>query len=134
MTAETIAQTEGGQTITVSLPNAGDVVQLVSEKGDSFDFSGSLVKSNNPVQVITSIPCIAIPTNKQACDHIEETVLPAETLGRHYVVVPPSAPKGGPMKQKVRLYGNKEDTVLTYKPSKPAGCPDTLERGRDGRV
>ena len=126
---ETIAQTEGGQTLTISLPNAGDVVQLVSEKGDSFDFSGSLVKTNKPVQVITSVPCISIPSNKQACDHIEETVLPAETLGRRYVVAPPSAPKGGPMKHKVRLYGNKDGTVLTYKPSKPEGCPETLGVG-----
>ncbi|MBX3220214.1 MAG: IgGFc-binding protein [Labilithrix sp.] len=126
---ETIAKTEGGQTMTVSLPKAGDVLQLVSEKGDSFDFSGTLVKSSKPVQVITSVPCISIPTNKPACDHIEETVLPAETLGKHYVVAPPTGPKGGAVRHKVRLYGNKDGTTLTYRPSKPDACPDTLAAG-----
>lgn len=126
---ETVAKTEGGQTMTFTLPNAGDVVQLVTEKGDSFDFSGSLVQSNKPVQVISSVPCISLPPNKPACDHIEETVPPAETLGRHYVVNPPTGPKGFPVAHKVRLYGNKDGTKLVYKPSKPANCPDTLSAG-----
>jgi IgGFc binding protein len=126
----TIARTEGGQTMNLTLPNAGDVVQLVSDKGDAYDFSGSLVQSSKPVQVIASVPCISMPTNKPACDHIEETVLPAETLGRHYVVAPPTGPKGSPVKQKVRLYGNKDGTKLTYAPSKPAECPETLDAGQ----
>ncbi|MCW5836245.1 MAG: IgGFc-binding protein [Labilithrix sp.] len=126
---ETVARTEGGQTMTFSLPKAGDVLQLVTEKGDSYDFSGSLVRSTKPVQVITSVPCIAVPTNKPACDHIEETVLPAETLGRHYVVPSPTGPKGEAVRHKVRLYGNKDGTTLTYRPSKPPACPDTLDAG-----
>ena len=62
------------------------------------DFSGSLVQSDKPVQVIASVPCINIPQDKDACDHIEETVLPAETLGKHYVVAPPTGPKGKPVR------------------------------------
>ncbi len=127
---ETVAKTEGGNTMTFTLTNAGDVVQLITEKGASFDFSGSLVQSNKPVQVISSVPCISIPTDRPACDHIEESVPPAETLGRHYVVNPPTGPKGFPVSQKVRLYGNKDGTTLTYKPSKPASCPDTLDAGQ----
>ena len=126
---ETIAQTEGGQTMTFTLANAGDVVQLISEKGDSYDFSGSLVQSTKPVQVISSVPCISIPTDRPACDHIEESVPPAETLGRHYVVNPPTGPKGTEVAHKVRIYGNKNGTTLAYKPKKPAGCPDAIAAG-----
>ena len=125
-----VPATDGGQTLTLSLAKAGDVAQLVTEMGDDFDFSGSLVQSNKPVQVITSVPCISIPTDKPACDHIEETVLPAETLGRHYVVTAPTGPKGQAVRHKVRLYGNKNGTALTYAPSKPEKCPDTLEAGQ----
>ncbi len=121
---------DGGQTMTLKLAKAGDVAQLVTPKGQQFDFSGSLVQSNKPVQVIASVPCIDIPSDKQACDHIEETVLPAETLGKHYVVNPPTGPKGTPVSHWVRIYGNKDDTRLTYTPSKPEKCPDTLNAGQ----
>ncbi|HVH46297.1 MAG TPA: IgGFc-binding protein [Labilithrix sp.] len=125
-----VAATEGGSTLTFDLPNAGDVLELVSEKGQEYDFSGSLVQSTKPVQVITSTPCINIPSDKQACDHLEETVLPAETLGKHYVVTPPTGPKGEPVGHVVRLYGNKDGTTLEYKPTKPEKCPDTLGAGQ----
>ncbi|MBN9164495.1 MAG: IgGFc-binding protein [Myxococcales bacterium] len=125
-----IPATDGGGTITLKLPNAGDVAALVTDKGQEFDFSGSLVHATKPVQVITSVPCIDIPADKMACDHIEETVLPAETLGKRYVVTPPTGPKGNAVSHHVRLYGNKDGTTLSYSPSKPPNCPDTLEAGQ----
>ncbi|HVH42781.1 MAG TPA: IgGFc-binding protein [Labilithrix sp.] len=128
--SEIVPATEGGQVITLTLAGGGDVAQLVTELGQQYDFSGSLVQSNKPVQVIASVPCISIPSDRPACDHIEETVLPAETLGRHYVVTSPTGPKGDAVRQKVRLYGNKDGTTLTYQPSKPANCPDTLAAGQ----
>ena len=127
---EEVAATDGGSTMTFKFDNAGDVVELVALKGQEQDFSGSLVHSDKPVQVIASVPCIDIPSDKQACDHIEETVLPAETLGKHYIVTPPTGPKGTPVAHAVRLYGNVDDTKLEYHPSKPAKCPDTLSAGQ----
>jgi hypothetical protein len=65
-------------------------------------------------------------------DHLEETVLPAESLGSHYVVVPPTAPAGGMTTgHYVRFYGNRDGTTLTY-PSgtQPAGAPTTLAAGQ----
>src|SRR5262249_16204919 len=100
-----VAAAEGGPNIGVTLAGAGGVGQLLTEKGEQLDFRGSLVHASKPVQVITSIPCINLPTDKPACDHIEETVLPAETLGKHYVVTSPTGPKGAAVKQNVRLYG-----------------------------
>lgn len=114
--------------VTVSLAKAGDVAQFVAGKGK--DFSGSLVQSDKPVQVIASHPCTNIPDGQAACDHIEESVLPAETLGKRYLVAQPTGPKGQPVGQTVRLYGNQDGTTLTYSPSKPQGCPDTLTNGQ----
>lgn len=125
-----VPATNGGGLVTYTLANAGDVLQLATRLGANFDFSGSLVTANKSVQVITSVPCINIPSDKQACDHIEETVLPAETLGKHYVVHQPTGPAGSAVKHVVRFYGNRDNTTLTYVPSKPASCPATLNAGQ----
>ncbi|MBN9167092.1 MAG: hypothetical protein BGO98_28075 [Myxococcales bacterium 68-20] len=130
VSGQEVKATAGGGKITLTLDKAGDVAQFVSDKGKQFDFSGSLVQTNKPVQVIASNPCISIPSDKAACDHIEETVLPAETLGKHYIVTHPTGPKGQPVGHNVRLYGNQDGTTLTYAPSKPAKCPDTLNAGQ----
>jgi len=129
VSGQAVPAANGGETITLTLAGAGDVAQFLTEKGNAFDFSGSLVQSDKPVQVIASVPCTNIPGDAMACDHIEESILPAETLGKRYVVAPPTGPKGNAVKQNVRLYGNKDGTTLTYKPAKPAACPDTLDAG-----
>jgi hypothetical protein len=124
------AQTGTGQ-FNVAL-DAGDVAEFVGQPGDQDDFSGSLVTAQDaqhPVQVITSLPCIDQPTGTPACDHIEESVFPAETLGQHYVVTVPTGPHGNVVGHIVRIFGNVDGTTLTYNPSKPSGCPTTLNAG-----
>jgi hypothetical protein len=129
VSGQSVPATAGGGKIELTLANAGDVAQLVTEKGKTFDFSGTLVQTDKPVQVIASVPCISIPALTGYCDHIEETVLPAETLGKHYIVTPPTGPKGTPVQHDVRIYGNKDNTTLKYVPSKPAKCPTVLNAG-----
>ncbi|AKU98007.1 hemagglutinin/hemolysin-related protein [Labilithrix luteola] len=123
-----IKATPGGGTLTFVL-NAGDVAEVASESGNAFDFSGSLLTADKPVQVITGVSCMDEPLDTQACDHIEETVFPAETLGKHYVVPRPTGPAKNDVGHVVRFYGNADGTTLTYTPSKPAGCPDSLSAG-----
>jgi hypothetical protein len=117
-----------GSTMTFTL-DAGDVAEITAPKGQGYDFSGSLLLSNKPVQVITGVPCMDFPFDTQACDHVEETVFPAETLGKHYVVLSPTGPRSNKVSQVVHFYGNADGTNLTYLPSKPAGCPATLNAG-----
>ena len=71
-----------------------------------------------------------VPINVTACDHIEETVFPAETLGKHYVVMRPTGPLQNDVGHVVHFYGNVDATTLSYKPSKPADCPDFLNAGQ----
>ncbi len=108
--------------------NQGDVLELVGDPAS--DLSGSLVQASAPVQVLTGMPCAQAPDGVQACDHLEETVFPAETLGKHYFVTPMTGPKGNPPGHIVRIYGNVDGTQLTYKPSKPAGAPSTISAGQ----
>ncbi len=113
--------------------NAGDVVQLLGAQaaGDSLlhaDLSGTVINATSPVQVIGFNPITNVPDVANA-DHIEETVLPAEVLGKEYLIAPPTTPsgvaKGGHM---VRIYGNVDGTTLTYD-AKPTGAPDTVNAG-----
>lgn len=107
----------------------GDVIQIVASPGISFDLSGSLVKANKPVQVIAGVGCISNPLGAPACDHMEESVFPAETFGREYVVTMPTGPDGTKPGHVVRLYGNVDGTKLTYAPTKPSTAPATINAG-----
>jgi hypothetical protein len=123
-----IAATSAGGTLTLSM-NAGDVAELVGGVPDPSDLSGSLVSADKPVQVITGMPCLDVPEGAGYCDHIEESNLPAETLGQDYVVAQPTAPLGNPVGQDVHIYGDFDGTNLTYSPP-VAGCPNTIDAGQ----
>ena len=122
-----IQATSAGGVLSFTL-NAGDVAEITGPLGASHDLSGSKVTADKPVQVITGVPCINMPAGKGTCDHIEESVLPAETLGKHYVVTVPTAPHGAPVGHVVRIYGNVDGTKLTY--SGAAGCGATVNAGQ----
>jgi hypothetical protein len=124
-----IAATSAGGTLTLTM-NAGDVAELLGPANDQADLSGSLVQASAPVQVITGIQCLDVPDTAPACDHVEESNFPAETLGEDYIVARPAAPSGQPVGQIVRIYGNFDNTQLTYSPSRPPGCPTTINAGQ----
>jgi IgGFc binding protein len=122
-----IAGAGPGGTINFTL-NAGQVAELVSTP-DS-DLSGSLVQADKPIQVITGMPCVYIPDGFPACDHIEESVFPAETLGQHYYVTRPSGPAGDVVPHTVRIFGNVDGTSLTYPSGQPPGAPSSINAGQ----
>lgn len=112
---------------TVSFPiNQGEVVEVVAGKAD---LSGSLITATSPIQVITGISCSYVPQDVAACDHLEETVFPAETLGKHYFVTVPTSHAGAPVAHVVRIYGNIDNTKLTF-PGKNPGVPATIQAGQ----
>jgi hypothetical protein len=124
-----IAAAGPGATVAFAL-DAGDVVELVGP-GGSEDISGSLLVADQPVQVLGGHPCMAIPSAdpNATCDHLEASVFPAETLGKHYVVTVPTGPNAVPVSHLVRIYGNVDGTKLTYTPARPPGCPTTIDAG-----
>ncbi|MEM9694463.1 MAG: hypothetical protein AAGA56_18060 [Myxococcota bacterium] len=117
----------------------GGAVSATIERGDvmllfasdiSTDLSGSIVRADKPVQVIVGNPCTNIPVGRPACDHIEESVFPAETLGKRYVVSRPTGPYGVAVPHQVVIYGNFDGTVLTYTNGSPVGAPSRIDAGQ----
>jgi hypothetical protein len=147
-----VTGTKDGTTVTVKLSATGDIVggggvpstqanglvsfninegEVVEVVGSPYaDLGGTLVAATAPVQVITGMPCVQSPIGTPACDHIEESVFPAETLGRHYFVTVPTGPNGDAVGHVVRLYGNVDGTTLTYAGGKPPTAPTTLNAGQ----
>jgi hypothetical protein len=124
----TIAATAGGGTLSFSL-NAGDVAEVLGSP--TADNAGALIRATEPVQVISGMSCAEVPFGTSACDHLEQSVLPAETLGQHYFVTVPTGPRNNVVGHVVRLVGNVDGTHLTY-PSggAPSGAPATLDAGQ----
>jgi IgGFc binding protein len=123
----TIQATAAGGVLSFTV-NAGDVALIMGGNEETFDLSGSQVTADKPVQVISGIPCIYLPKGVQACDHVEETVFPAETLGKHYLVTVPTGPNGSPVGHVVRIFGNVDGTKLSYGGGAP--CPNTVNAGQ----
>ena len=61
---------------------------------------------------------------------MEESVFPAETLGKDYIVARPPGPNGDVVAHQVRIFGNVDGTNLTYNPAAPPGCPATINAGQ----
>ena len=115
--------------------NAGDVIELIGQWGANFelkngDLSGSVIVATKPVQVIAFNAIANLPDSTVAnADHLEETVLPAEVIGKKYIVVPPTTPNGNAVGHVVRIYGDFDNTHLTYSPEAPPGAPTTINAG-----
>jgi len=116
-----------GESIELSL-DQGEVVQIVATVPG--DFSGSLVTSDRPVQVLTGIGCVYVPEGNSGCDHLEETVIPAVALGKVHPVVRPTGAQGSPVGHVVRFVGHVNGTTLTYEGDTPNGAPSTLDAGQ----
>ena len=70
--------------------NANEVLQLeTAYASNSPDPTGVLVASDKAVAVFGGNECAYVPEKKQACDHLEEMMLPIETWGTTYLGVMP---------------------------------------------
>ena len=123
-------QASGQGSVQSFMMSAGDVVELVAVGDDAIDLSGSLVQADKPVQVIAGMPVVDLPHDATAADHIEQTVLPAETWGKHYFVPAVTAPDGSAVGQIVRVYGNVDGTALSYPAGAPMGAPVAISAGQ----
>jgi hypothetical protein len=52
------------------------------------DLSGTKISSNHPVAVFSNHECANYPESLGACDHLEEQLLPTDTWGRDFNLVP----------------------------------------------
>ncbi|MFH1435736.1 MAG: IgGFc-binding protein [Pseudomonadota bacterium] len=127
----------GGDDIPAAGPGAifeftidrGEVVRIAGT--NTTDLSGSVLNAGSPILVMSGAPCHYMPDEYGACDHMEESVFPAESLGSHYFVAVPTNARGVPIGHVVRLYGNEDGTTVYYPSGPPtADAPTTLTAGR----
>jgi hypothetical protein len=114
------------------LLDAGDVIEVVTDgaenPADPDDVTGTLVSADKPVQVIAGHQCTYVPDEIGACDHLEESMFPYETLASKYLVAAPLSPSGdGSLKpERVRIVATQAGTTLTYDPPQP-GAPAAID-------
>ncbi|MBA3549995.1 MAG: IgGFc-binding protein [Nannocystis sp.] len=100
----------------------GDVLEVFSAltlgNPGKADVTGTRIKADRPIQVISGHVCTNVPHDIDACDHLEESMYPYETLAKQYIVTPPLIPTGGnvPKAQMVRIVATQDGTTLTYDP------------------
>jgi hypothetical protein len=108
------------QTVTL---DQGDVLQLMVVSGD---LTGTSVEADKPVQVLGAHYGIFIPDGVCCADHMEESMLPIETLSTAYVVTSPAVPPMPNGKERyLRIVATQPDTTVTYEPP-IAGAQTTL--------
>jgi hypothetical protein len=100
----------------------GDVLKVLSdefgEDPSPSDLTGTRVTADKPIQVLGGHGCTFVPFDVQACDHLEESMFPYETLARRYVVAAPRISLGGdkPNARFVRVIATEDATMLSYDP------------------
>ncbi|MBK8264515.1 MAG: IgGFc-binding protein [Nannocystis sp.] len=99
--------------------NEGDVLQVLSNYNG--DVTGTIIAADKPVQVFGGHKCTNVPLNVTACDHLEESMFPIETLAKEYVVVPPVQVPNDKLDkgQVVRVIASEDATTLTFEPDQP---------------
>ena len=98
--------------------NEGDVLQVIA---GASDVTGTIVQADRPVQVFGGHDCTNVPVDIAACDHLEESMFPIETLATEYVVVPPVQVPNDTLDkaQMVRVIASQANTTLTFTPDQP---------------
>jgi hypothetical protein len=94
--------------------NQGDVLELFAYGGD---YTGSQVTADKPVQVIGAHYCTQVPFGVTACDHLEESMFPYETLATEYIASAPAVPALPNGKTYItRIVATEPSTTLTFDP------------------
>ena len=103
----------------VVIMNEGDVLQVITNNGG--DLTGSIITADKPIQVLGGHECTQVPIGVTACDHLEESMFPIETLAKEYIVVPPvQVPNDAAEKAViVRIIASEANTTLTFEPDQP---------------
>ncbi|KAK3100158.1 hypothetical protein FSP39_015521, partial [Pinctada imbricata] len=94
--------------------NRGETFQLYLDRFDTIqiqsqgDMTGSYLKSNNPIGVMSGVKCANIGPG--ACDHIVEMMMPVSTWGKTFATVPiPNRTVGDVF----RLISSEDSTTIT---------------------
>ncbi|MEZ4371226.1 MAG: IgGFc-binding protein [Polyangiaceae bacterium] len=88
-----------------------------------YDLTGSRITSNKPISVIGGHDCTFVPYSRFACDHLEESMFPTETLGQDLVVTAPQSVAaiqsnpGQPDNMFVRVMSAADGNTIDFEPA-----------------
>lgn len=109
----------GNGTVTLQ---SGDAFEMFTASGDP---TGSVITSDKPIQVIAGHQCTNIPVNIPACDHLEESMYPFDSLSKTYVLTAPLvATTNAPKARIIRVVATQPNTTLTFDP--PQSAPGSI--------
>lgn len=91
----------------------------------AFDLTGTEIRSSGRLAVISGHNCAFVPSNRWACDHLEEAMFPLESWGEEAIVSVTQPIASEP--NVVRIVSSHDDNVLTFDPPS-AHAPVTLNR------
>jgi hypothetical protein len=127
-----IPRINAGESATITLGER-QVLQLFTPgttRSDTFSGTEIETKDGKPVQVLSGVGCVNIFDDESPCGHIEDSVLPSETLGKDYVVPVlasgATADAGTPIAHIIRVQALTDGTAIT---SEPKLLNVTLSRG-----
>jgi IgGFc binding protein len=89
------------------------------------ELTGSIIQTDAPVGLMAGQPCMRTPVGVAYCDHGEQMIPPARSLGHEYVGVMHRPRAGEPAIW--RMIGVQDGTTLTY--STNVGGPASLQKG-----
>jgi hypothetical protein len=95
--------------------------------GSDYDLSGTLVRSTGALELIAGHNCDFVPSNRWACDHLEQGIFPVETWGHGALVVATQPLRGEP--NVVRVISSTDGNALTFDPPSVQAAM-TLNRGQ----
>jgi hypothetical protein len=119
----------------VVILSAGDVLQVMTNPSqnsnvDPSDLTGTLIDADKPIQVIGGHVCSNVPVQHAACDHLEESIPPLETLSDEYIVTAPLISATQTKVRMVRVVATQAATTLSYDPPQ-ANAPTQLSNAGD---
>ena len=78
------------------------------------DLSGTILHADQPVVTYGGHGCTFIPEHKKACDHLESSMFPVQSLGTDYIVTMPHTPHGEG--EWVRIMAFYDNTKIVFDP------------------
>ena len=106
-----------GQTLLITHPN---------------DLSGTIIRSNNPIVLLTGHECGEIPIDVTACDHMVDQMPPGLSLGTTFFLVPIAARVSGDLFRVGSLTDGTKVTVTCV--TSATDTPKELSLEKDGTI
>ncbi len=93
---------------------AGGMTITYCDPGVDYDLTGTILRANGRIAVVSGHACAFVPYDRWACDHLEEQLFPATALGQSVLVTVTEPLRGEP--NIIRIVSAGADNAITLEP------------------